>query len=48
MENRVGMINYIEYTYNTNKGATKAGDAFASPLGLGGVDTKFTSSEVYN
>lgn len=46
IENRVGMVNYIKYTYANTKGSTTAGTEFASSLNLGASDEKFTSVEV--
>lgn len=41
-----GYISYLDYTAGSNKGATKQGDVFNSVLGLGNVDTNYTSSKV--
>lgn len=46
VDNRVGMINILEYQYGSNKGAAKNGETFASPLGYQGMNTEYTSSTV--
>lgn len=48
LENRVGMVNYIKYTYNTDKGKTTAGTEFASSLNLGPTDVNYTSQTIQN
>ena len=40
------MINYLEYSYGSNKGATKVGDLIENPFARGKVDTNFTASKV--
>ena len=46
MSSLSGYVNYIEYTAGSNKGATKQGDVFNSPFGLGKVDPAYTSARV--
>lgn len=41
-----GYVNYIEYQYASNKGATRIGDKISSPFGFGDVDTDFTANRV--
>ena len=43
LDNRIGMINYIEYLYGNKKGSTQSGTAFATTLNLHAVDKDFTS-----
>lgn len=43
IDNRVGMVNYIKYLYNTTKGTTTEGDTFASSLNLHATDINYTS-----
>lgn len=46
IDNRVGMINILNYQYGNTKGAAIAGQTFASPLGYAGTDAQYTSSAV--
>ncbi len=46
IENRVGMINYIKYVYGTAKGATAAGQEYASALNFGTKDPNYTTKNV--
>lgn len=46
MSSMSGFINYLTYTAGSNKGETKRGEVFNSPLGLGKVDPNYTSSKV--
>ena len=46
ISNRVGMINYIEYTYNSNKGATAEGTVFADTWRKRPSDPLFTLASV--
>lgn len=46
MDNRVGMINYLDYTYESNKGAVKAGDVFNSALYGSISNAEYTSEAV--
>lgn len=48
MDNRVGMINYIDYIYSKDKGQTKAGDVFNSSLNMGPSDKDYTRNLVNN
>lgn len=41
-----GYITYIEYSYGSNKGATKQGDLISNPFGFGSVDADFTGTKV--
>ena len=44
-DNRVGMINILEYQYGDTKGAAKRGQVFSSPLGYQGTDSEYTSAQ---
>lgn len=44
IDNRVGMINILEYQYGSNKGAAKDGQVFASPLAYQGMTPDYTSA----
>ena len=44
IDNRVGMINILEYQYGSNKGAAKDGQVFASPLAYQGMNAEYTSA----
>lgn len=46
MDNRVGMINYLNYKYQSNKGETKAGTTFLNSLNGSFSDTYYTSAFV--
>ena len=46
IENRVGMVNYIKYVYNTTKGKTTAGTEFASSLAMGKSDENYTTRRI--
>lgn len=46
MDNRVGMINYMDYTYSKDKGATLAGTAFNSSINKYASDTYYSSNLV--
>ena len=46
LDNRVGMINILEYQYGSNKGSAKLGETFASPLGYQGMNTHYTAASV--
>lgn len=46
IDNRVGMINIIEYQYGSDKGSAKAGQTFASPLGYQGMNPYYTTASV--
>lgn len=48
MDNRVGMINYIDYKYSKTKGATLAGTTFASSINMGKSDPEYTSNVISN
>lgn len=48
MDNRIGMINYIDYKYSKAKGATPAGKTFASSINMGVSDPEYTSRVVSN
>lgn len=44
IDNRVGMINILEYQYGSNKGAARDGQVFASPLAYQGMNAEYTSA----
>ena len=46
IDNKVGMINILEYQYGSNKGSAKAGETFASPLGYQGMNPYYTTASV--
>ena len=46
LDNRVGMLNYIDYSYSKDKGATKKGTTFASSINMGKSDPWYTSEYV--
>lgn len=46
IDNRVGMINILQYVYGSDKGAAKNGQVFSSPLAYQGMDQEYTSSAV--
>lgn len=46
MSSMSGFINYIQYTYASNKGATAQGDLISNPFKFGKVDTEFTGARV--
>lgn len=46
LDNRVGMINILEYVYGSDKGSAKKGDVFASPLAYQGMNPYYTSASV--
>lgn len=46
VDNRVGMINILEYQYASNKGAARDGQIFSSPLAYQGMNEEYTSSAV--
>ena len=46
MSSMSGFINYIQYTYASNKGATAQGDLISNPFKFGRVDTEFTGAAV--
>lgn len=46
MDNRIGMINYLDYKYSKAKGATKEGQVFASSINMGKSDPYYTSDLV--
>lgn len=48
MDNRVGMINYIDYQYGKTKGATTAGTTFASSINMGKSDPEYTTNVIKN
>lgn len=48
MDNRIGMINYIDYNYSKSKGQTQAGQTFASSINMGPSDLNYTSDLVNN
>lgn len=46
IDNRVGMINVLEYKYGSTKGSAKQGDVFASSLGYQGMNPYYTTASV--
>lgn len=46
VDNRVGMINILEYQYADDKGNALNGQTFASPLAYNGTDRQYASSAV--
>lgn len=46
IDNRVGMINILQFKYGSDKGAAHNGDVFASALGYQGMNPEYTSSMV--
>ena len=46
LDNRVGIINYLDYTYQSNKGTTKDGDIFNGALKGSFSDKDYTSAYV--
>lgn len=48
IDNRVGMINILEYQYGSNKGIDKIDTTFASPIGYQGMSENYTSALVEN
>lgn len=46
IDNKVGMINILEYQYGSDKGSAAAGQTFASPLGYQGMNPYYTTASV--
>lgn len=46
LDNRVGMINILQFAYGSDKGAAKKGQVFSSPLGYQGMNEEYTSANV--
>lgn len=46
MDNRIGMINYLDYNYSKTKGQAQAGQTFASSINMGPSDRFYTSDLV--
>ena len=46
MSSMSGYVTYLNYVAGSNKGATKQGDIFNNPFGLGAVDPDYTSARV--
>lgn len=46
IDNRVGMINILEYSYGSDKGSAANGQVFASPLGYQGMNPYYTTASV--
>lgn len=46
LDNRVGMVNIMQYTYGSDKGSAKAGEVFASALGYQGMNPSYTAASV--
>lgn len=46
IDNRVGMVNILEFQYGSDKGSAKAGQTFASPLAYQGMNPYYTTASV--
>lgn len=46
MDNRIGMLNYVDYNYSKAKGSVEAGQTFASSINMGPSDLTYTSDWV--
>lgn len=46
IDNKVGMINILEYQYANNKGVATTGQTFASPLAYQGTDVDYSSATI--
>lgn len=46
MDNRTGMVNYMNYSYSKDKGRTPAGKVFNSSLNMGVSDPLYSSNKV--
>jgi len=46
MDNRIGMLNYMDYNYSKSKGKTEAGHTFASSINMGPSDPWYSSNKV--
>lgn len=46
IDNKVGMINVLEYQYGSTKGSATNGQVFASPLGYQGMNPYYTTASV--
>lgn len=46
IDNRVGMINILQYAYGSDKGAAKNGQVFSSPMAYQGMDQEYTDASV--
>lgn len=46
IDNKVGMINVLEYQYGSDKGSAANGQVFASPLGYQGMNPYYTTASV--
>lgn len=46
IDNRVGMINILQYAYGSDKGDAKNGQVFSSPLAYQGMDQEYTDASV--
>lgn len=46
LDNRVGMINILQYKYGNTKGSAAAGQVFASPLAYQGMNPSYTAASV--
>ena len=46
LENRVGMINILQFAYGSDKGSARNGEVFASALGYQGMNPSYSASSV--
>lgn len=46
LDNRVGMINILQFKYGNTKGSATQGEVFASPLSYQGMNTSYTTASV--
>lgn len=46
IDNRVGMVNILQFAYGSDKGQVKNGQVFASALGYTHMDSSYTSSSI--
>lgn len=46
LDNKVGMVNILEYQYGSDKGSAHAGQTFASPLAYQGTNPYYTTASV--
>lgn len=46
LDNRVGMVNILQFQYGSDKGSAVNGQTFASPLAYQGMNESYTSSSV--
>lgn len=46
IDNKIGMVNIMQFGYGSDKGDIKAGDIFASPLAYAGKTSTYTAASV--